>query len=229
MPSQSKSQQRLMGVAYAVKSGDMPLSDVDASYRDKVKELVGGMSLKDLKDFAETKHDKLPEEVSEGVIKIDLKKTLSKISNAIGWKHDPKMRQELLAAFEEDLKEIMIKHNYVVEDNIEEDLSAVTPSMLGGMGDVSSPNGDTPGSGDVPAGKSKAKKKKKQILNLQEFIEEKQQIKGFEPEAGKGEQLGEGDYEVGGANDPDQEMEAIRKQRHAVKNVVTFDNFSQNR
>ena len=229
MPSQSKSQQRLMGVAYAVKSGDMPLSDVDASYRDKVKELVDGMSLKDLKDFAETKHDGLPKEVSEGLIKIDLKKTLSKISNAVGWKHDPKMRQELLAAFEEDLKEIMIKHNYVVEDNIEEDLSAVTPSMLGGMDDVSLPNGDTPGSGDVPAGKGKAKKKKKQILNLQEFIEEKQQIKGFEPEAGKGEQLGEGDYEVGGANDPDQEMEAVRKQRHAVKNVVTFDNFSQNR
>lgn len=61
MPSKSKSQQRLMGVAYAVKSGDMQLSDVDANYRDKVKDLVDGMSLKDLKDFAETKHDGLPE------------------------------------------------------------------------------------------------------------------------------------------------------------------------
>lgn len=61
MPSKSKSQQRLMGVAYAVKSGDMQLSDVDADYRDKVKDLVDGMSLKDLKDFAETKHDGLPE------------------------------------------------------------------------------------------------------------------------------------------------------------------------
>ena len=168
-------------------------------------------------------------ELKEGVIKIDLKKTLTKISGAIGWKHDPKMRQELLAAFEEDLREIMIKHNYVVEDNIEEDLSAVAPNMLGGMGDVSLPNGNTPGSGDVPAGKGKAKKKKKQILNIQEFIKEQEQIKAFQPEQGKGEQLGEGDYEVGGANDPDQEMEAIRKQRHAAKNVVTFDNFSQNR
>jgi len=44
-----------MGVAYAVKSGDMSLSDVDTSYRDKVKELADSMSLKDLKDFAETK------------------------------------------------------------------------------------------------------------------------------------------------------------------------------
>jgi len=61
MPSQSKSQQRLMGVAYAVKSGDMQLSDVDSEYRDKVKELVDGMSLKDLKDFASTPHEGLPE------------------------------------------------------------------------------------------------------------------------------------------------------------------------
>lgn len=63
MPSTSKSQQRLMGVAYAVKSGDMQLSDVDSTYRDKVKELVDGMSLKDLKDFASTPHEGLPEVV----------------------------------------------------------------------------------------------------------------------------------------------------------------------
>jgi len=63
MPSTSKSQQRLMGVAYAVKSGDMQLSDVDSAYRDKVKELVDGMSLKDLKDFASTPHEGLPEVV----------------------------------------------------------------------------------------------------------------------------------------------------------------------
>ena len=63
MPSTSKAQQRLMGVAYAVKSGDMQLSDIDSEYRDKVKELVDGMSLKDLKDFASTPHEGLPEVV----------------------------------------------------------------------------------------------------------------------------------------------------------------------
>jgi len=52
-----------MGVAYAVKSGDMQLSDIDSEYRDKVKELVDGMSLKDLKDFASTPHEGLPEVV----------------------------------------------------------------------------------------------------------------------------------------------------------------------
>lgn len=66
MPSTSKSQQRLMGVAYAVKSGDMQISDVDMTYRDKVKDLVDGMTLKQLKDFAETKHEGLPE-VAENI------------------------------------------------------------------------------------------------------------------------------------------------------------------
>ena len=67
MPSTSKSQQRLMGVAYAVKNGDMQLSDVDASYRDDVEDLVDNMTLKQLKDFAETKHEGLPDKVGEGI------------------------------------------------------------------------------------------------------------------------------------------------------------------
>lgn len=67
MPSVSKSQQRLMGVAYAVKSGSMKLKDVDSEYRDKVASLVDGMTKKDLKKYASTKHDKLPETVDETV------------------------------------------------------------------------------------------------------------------------------------------------------------------
>lgn len=66
MPSTSKTQQRLMGVAYAVKKGDMELSDVDAAYRDKVQELVSNMTLKQLKDFASTSHEGLPDKVEEG-------------------------------------------------------------------------------------------------------------------------------------------------------------------
>lgn len=67
MPSKSKSQQRLMGVAYAVKKGDMQLSDVDSEYRDEVKGLVDGMTLKKLKDYAATKHNGLPERVPENL------------------------------------------------------------------------------------------------------------------------------------------------------------------
>lgn len=65
MPSTSKTQQRLMGVAYAVKKGDMKLSEVDAEYRDKVQELVSNMTLKQLKDFASTSHKGLPDKVEE--------------------------------------------------------------------------------------------------------------------------------------------------------------------
>jgi len=67
MPSISKSQQRLMGVAYAVKSGDMQLSDVDSEYRDKVEDLVDGMTLKQLKKYASTKHEGLPDKVDDNL------------------------------------------------------------------------------------------------------------------------------------------------------------------
>lgn len=65
MPSTSKTQQRLMGVAYAVKKGDLELSEVDAAYREKVQELVSSMTLQQLKDFASTSHEGLPNKVDE--------------------------------------------------------------------------------------------------------------------------------------------------------------------
>ena len=68
MPSVSKSQQRLMGMAYAVKDGSLELSDIDPAYRDKVKSLSDGMTKKDLKKYAATKHDDLPETVDEAFI-----------------------------------------------------------------------------------------------------------------------------------------------------------------
>jgi len=62
MPSKSKKQQRLMGMAYAHAKGDMP----DAS--DQVKDLAKSFmkrgkkrGLKKLRDFASTKHDNLKE------------------------------------------------------------------------------------------------------------------------------------------------------------------------
>lgn len=65
MPALSKAQQRLMGAAYAVKKGDSKLSDIDPEYREEVKGLVDGMTLKQLKDFAATKHEGLPDRVEE--------------------------------------------------------------------------------------------------------------------------------------------------------------------
>jgi hypothetical protein len=61
MPSVSKSQQRLMGTALSVKKKKKKLKDINPNYRKKVKSMVDSMTTKQLTDFAETKHDKLPE------------------------------------------------------------------------------------------------------------------------------------------------------------------------
>lgn len=54
--SVSQNQQKLMGMAYAYKKGELSSSEVS----NEVKEIASGMSLDKLKDFASTKHDKLP-------------------------------------------------------------------------------------------------------------------------------------------------------------------------
>tara|TARA_R110000772_G_scaffold65007_8_gene145174 strand:- start:2174 stop:3028 length:855 start_codon:yes stop_codon:yes gene_type:complete len=115
MPSTSKTQQRLMGVAYSVKNGDTQLSDVDPTYKDKVADLVDGMTLKQLKDFASTPHEDLPEEVSEGIMKIDKNRVLTSVMKGLGFKQDPKMREELKAAFLKDIESILSKYDYVIE------------------------------------------------------------------------------------------------------------------
>jgi len=62
MPSKSKSQQRFFGMVDAYKKGEMK----NAS--SKIKKAAKGMSMGDVKDFAETKHKGLPEKVEEQTI-----------------------------------------------------------------------------------------------------------------------------------------------------------------
>ena len=62
MPSKSKSQQRFFGMVDAYKKGEMK----NAS--SKIKKAAKGMSMDDVKDFAETKHKGLPEKVEEQTI-----------------------------------------------------------------------------------------------------------------------------------------------------------------
>lgn len=64
MPSKSKSQQKLMGQAYALKKGDLKYSDLDPKYADKIKDISDSMTKKELKEYASTKHDNIPEEVN---------------------------------------------------------------------------------------------------------------------------------------------------------------------
>lgn len=61
MPSTTPAQQRLMGQAYAIKTGKMKPEDLNPEYRDQIVDLADSMSKKDLKDFAETKHSEMKE------------------------------------------------------------------------------------------------------------------------------------------------------------------------
>lgn len=65
MPAISRSQQRLFGQAYALKTGDIKLKDLDPRYKSRIRKLAKSMTEKQLKDFASTKHKKLPEKVEE--------------------------------------------------------------------------------------------------------------------------------------------------------------------
>jgi len=62
MPSKSKAQQRFFGMVDAYKKGEMK----NAS--SKIKKAAKGMSMDDVKDFAETKHKGLLEKVEEQTI-----------------------------------------------------------------------------------------------------------------------------------------------------------------
>jgi len=61
MPAQSQQQQKLFGLALAVKRGEVPASEVS----DEVKAIVDRMSEKDIEDFAGTSHKGLPKKVEQ--------------------------------------------------------------------------------------------------------------------------------------------------------------------
>lgn len=64
MPAVSQSQQQLMGMAYALKKGDMEPKDAS----QEVKDLADSMTLQQLKDFASTKHEGLPDHTDEAKV-----------------------------------------------------------------------------------------------------------------------------------------------------------------
>ena len=91
MPSKSKAQQRFFGMVDAYKKGEMK------NPSSKIKKAAKGMSMSDVKDFAETKHKGLPEKVEENMEKriirmteSDLhqlvKESVNKILTELDWK-----------------------------------------------------------------------------------------------------------------------------------------------
>jgi hypothetical protein len=162
MPSVSKSQQRLMGMAYAVKSGDMEISDIDPAYRDKVKSLSDGMTKKDLKKYASTKHDKLPETVDEAFIgpfvfndRMSDEELLGMYKGALdGYANYAKgmyySKSDYKRAYQE-IEKILKKRGVAVDENFETSAGRIAPSNMGGMGPVLLPSDGVVGSGDVPS------------------------------------------------------------------------------
>ena len=64
MPSKSKSQQRLFGMAYAVRKGELSKSEVD----DAVLDIVNSdMSTTEIKKFASTSHKHLKEHLEDSL------------------------------------------------------------------------------------------------------------------------------------------------------------------
>ena len=164
MPSVSKSQQRLMGVAYAVKSGSMKLKDVDAEYRDKVESLVDGMTQKSLKKYASTKHEDLPETVSEAFIgpyvfsdKMSDEELKAMYFSALdGYSYYQKgmhyAKSDYKKAYQE-IEKILKKRGVSIDEDFAHAAQNITPSAnIGGMGPVVFPTDGQVGSGDVPAG-----------------------------------------------------------------------------
>jgi hypothetical protein len=67
MPSVSSAQQAIMGLAWAVRTGEMKLSEVAPKYRKEVSSISKGkMTDKELKKFASTKSKNLPHYVHNG-------------------------------------------------------------------------------------------------------------------------------------------------------------------
>ena len=78
MPSQSAAQQRLMGMALAAKRGK-------GHFGSKIHEVAESMSEKQLRDFARTKHENLPEKKSEVIEALKFKlASLNSSLNTIG-------------------------------------------------------------------------------------------------------------------------------------------------
>ena len=123
--------------------------------------------------------------IEEGIIKVDLRRLMTKIMGAIEFKTNPKMRQELLAAIKDDVESILKKYDYATfESEVTETETGSskiktfgeyieemsTPANTPGMGSVLFPgnpglsgnfSSQAHGSGDIPLEIYKKKKKKK--------------------------------------------------------------------
>ena len=150
MPSKSKAQQALMGMAYAVKTGEMERGEASA----EVLKLADSMSLKQLEDFAKTDRTNLPEEVDEsGLTGFLSASTFPRIvaypqniaTAAIGMGRDK--QDPLIKSFMEFI-EGKKKDDDAANEAIVGFAGVASPQGTPGMGNVAPPSAGNVGSGD---------------------------------------------------------------------------------
>jgi hypothetical protein len=150
MPSVSKAQQRLMGMAYALKKGDMERSEAS----QEVQDLADSMTLKQLKDYAETSHKGLPDKIEEYSLGSYYtgsffwftqagQAAVQKIS-MLGDQKDP-----LVQKFIDFITKANNKDNKRINEGDYGAGIAANPSNVPGMGNAVPPSADQPGSGDL--------------------------------------------------------------------------------
>ena len=168
MSARSKAQQAIFGMALAVRRGELSREEASPSV---LKIADGDMTDKDIKDFAETNHEGLPDKVDEHCMFFNFEEYAARIYlTMIG-----------------------------VEENVGLNPGMNVPgmgnvSLPGGPGSQNSFTSQEVGSGDMPFGSKKKKKKKKTMesfMNFNAFNESEERndiMKG-----GKGDELNSDD------------------------------------
>ena len=121
--AKSKSQQRFFGMVHAAQKGDEPASK-------EVEKAAKGMSKKDAKDFAKTKHKGLPNKVSEGINYAEMMRetdqTVEEMLNELHGEMDEYKRTGYLGDKLRDALDIH-RHSKKLMDNEIPDLVEVPP------------------------------------------------------------------------------------------------------
>jgi hypothetical protein len=113
--SESKSQQRFMGMVYAYKNGELDTKNMSKSMLEKVKKAAEGMTKKEAEKFASTKHKGIPEKVKkeERILSdIDTLKEEMRKNSRLVMSEAYKSREEQI----DDLKPIRGEEKYVEYD-----------------------------------------------------------------------------------------------------------------
>lgn len=142
----SKSQQRFMGMVYAVKKGEKPMSP-------EVAAAAEGMSKKEAKKFAKTKHKGLPEKVTEEMVDKEVRdnkayrEVIKNKFRSLGAKNPliVSAPEDLEKAYNKIATSDMIRGK---DDSVNEGLGLVT-GTANAINTVLKPVGQTPAEGQV--------------------------------------------------------------------------------